>query len=271
MSVTPRRSFVAHHFVDLPGIALGRVEDDDRLYRGMKDRFAFVVPAQGWAEFRYRGRSYRSGPGVLRLQHPGEMYSERLREGTGSYDVVLLDLPARDLVFPSPVLASDDPRAVPLLRLHTALLAGADPLDRETAAAEAAEALVGLGLPSGRAPGGERAAVRKARAYLLERLSEQVRLDELADHVRLDKFHLIRAFREELGVPPYEYLTHARIFRARQLLRAGVPASRVARTVGFYDQSQLHRHFRRLTGVTPGQYASGRHGPAVCVHGSMAI
>jgi transcriptional regulator GlxA family with amidase domain len=90
---------------------------------------------------------------------------------------------------------------------------------------------------------------------LLERLAEPVRLDELADHVRLDKYHLIRAFRAELGAPPYEYLTHARIYRARELLRAGSSPSAVAPAVGYYDQSQLHRHFLKIVGTTPGQYA----------------
>jgi len=28
-----------------------------------------------------------------------------------------------------------------------------------------------------------------------------------------------------------------------------------AQAVGFYDESQLHRHFRRIVGVPPGVYA----------------
>jgi AraC-like DNA-binding protein len=29
----------------------------------------------------------------------------------------------------------------------------------------------------------------------------------------------------------------------------------IAQQVGLYDQSQLNRHFRRIVGTTPGQYA----------------
>lgn len=90
---------------------------------------------------------------------------------------------------------------------------------------------------------------------MVSALTEQVRLDDLADYVRMDKFHLIRNFRAQLGAPPYEYLTHQRILRARQLLRAGWSPARVAPAVGYYDQSQLHRHFRRIVGVTPGTFA----------------
>jgi len=42
--------------------------------------------------------------------------------------------------------------------------------------------------------------------------------------------------------------------RAKELLAAGVKPSEIAPRVGFYDQSQLNRHFRRLVGTTPGAY-----------------
>ena len=58
--------------------------------------------------------------------------------------------------------------------------------------------------------------------------------------------------------PPYAFLTRARVARACILLRGGVPPSEVAARVGFCDQSQLHRHFVRVVGCTPGAYAGGR-------------
>ncbi|HLK38877.1 MAG TPA: helix-turn-helix transcriptional regulator, partial [Polyangiaceae bacterium] len=70
-----------------------------------------------------------------------------------------------------------------------------------------------------------------------------------------DKFHLVRTFRTEVGLPPYEYLTYLRVSRARELLRRGVFVAEAAQAVGFCDESQLHRHFRRIVGVPPGVYA----------------
>ena len=55
-------------------------------------------------------------------------------------------------------------------------------------------------------------------------------------------------------MPPHTYLTHLRIARAKELLHRGVRASDVAPQVGFYDQAQLTRHFRRLVGTTPARY-----------------
>ncbi|WP_437547313.1 helix-turn-helix transcriptional regulator [Sorangium sp. So ce367] len=94
--------------------------------------------------------------------------------------------------------------------------------------------------------------------YLRERLAESITLDDLAAHASLDKFHLCRAFRAQIGMPPHMYLTHLRVQRAQQLLTRGVRASELAPRVGFYDQSQLTRHFRRIVGVTPARYGNAR-------------
>ena len=42
---------------------------------------------------------------------------------------------------------------------------------------------------------------------------------------------------------------------AQALLARGLPQAEVAASVGLYDQSQLHRHFKRKFGITPGTYA----------------
>ncbi|SDE08213.1 AraC family transcriptional regulator [Auraticoccus monumenti] len=66
---------------------------------------------------------------------------------------------------------------------------------------------------------------------------------------------LVRAFSAEYGIPPHRYLTGRRLDRARRLLLAGERAAEVAVAVGFHDQAHLSRHFRRLMGVPPGQFA----------------
>jgi AraC-like DNA-binding protein len=246
------------------GVVIGRVEDDARLWHGMKDGPAVVVPERGALEFLYRGRTYQQHPGVLQLKQAGEIYRDLRRDGPATYQIVLFDPAvvaaargasgAGELVFETPVLAVTDPRAAALLALCR-LTERADALAVESAIVEAALALVALG-GSPYAVGHEQRAVQRARAYLLERLAEPIRLDDVADHVGMDKYHLIRAFRADVGVPPYTFVTHARVHRARELLRGGISAASAATAVGFCDQSQLHRHFVRLVGMTPGRYAA---------------
>jgi AraC-like DNA-binding protein len=100
----------------------------------------------------------------------------------------------------------------------------------------------------------ERHAVRRVREYLEANLRRQITLHELATLSGLSPYHLIRVFGQQVGLSPHAYLEQARIHQARKLLKQGVPIARVALDLGFTDQSHLHRHFKRLTGVTPGAY-----------------
>jgi AraC-like DNA-binding protein len=106
-------------------------------------------------------------------------------------------------------------------------------------------------------PSREPAAVRTARAYLEEHSDEDVSLDDLAAMAGLSPFHLVRTFRAATGLPPHAWLDQLRVRHARRLLREGMPIAQVAATAGFADQSHLTRRFKRLVGVTPGQYAAG--------------
>jgi AraC-like DNA-binding protein len=64
----------------------------------------------------------------------------------------------------------------------------------------------------------------------------------------------LRAFRAVTGMSPHEYQTLLRVTRARRLLRGGGAIGTVAAEVGFYDQSHFHHCFRRIVGLTPGNY-----------------
>ena len=144
--------------------------------------------------------------------------------------------------------------ALPLAELHRQVLTGEDE-GLDEAVCSALAALVDLTCePCGARSFTFSAAVARSRALLDERLTETFTLDELATHARLDKFQLCRAFRDEVGLPPHAYVTHRRVARAQSLLARGVPQAEVAATVGLYDQSLLHRHFKRILGVTPGAF-----------------
>jgi AraC family transcriptional regulator len=55
-------------------------------------------------------------------------------------------------------------------------------------------------------------------------------------------------------MPPHSYLLQRRLARAHQLLQqTKLPVSEIALSTGFSDQSHFAKHFRRLTGMAPGQ------------------
>jgi AraC-like DNA-binding protein len=107
-----------------------------------------------------------------------------------------------------------------------------------------------------RPPGREANAVSRARRYLEEHRSSAVSLQDLAMVTGLNANYLIACFKRELGVTPHAYLVACRANLALRLITAGASVSQAAIDSGFYDQSHLHRHFRRLFGITPKQAAA---------------
>jgi AraC family transcriptional regulator len=103
-------------------------------------------------------------------------------------------------------------------------------------------------LPQGR--------LRSIVEYIEEHLDAGLTLGELAAVVRLSPYHFARQFRAATGLPPYQFVLARRVDRAKRLLQGGDSSSlaQVAARAGFSDQSQFSRHFKRLVGVTPGQF-----------------
>ena len=98
--------------------------------------------------------------------------------------------------------------------------------------------------------------VAVVRDYLHSMYQHEVSIADLAQAAGVSGTHVIRAFSAGTGMPPHAYLVSLRVERARALLRDGHSPAEVALQTGFYDQSQLTRHFKRLTGMTPGRFAA---------------
>lgn len=94
------------------------------------------------------------------------------------------------------------------------------------------------------------------RDYLQAKAESQVSIVDLAQAAGVSGTQVIRSFSAATGMPPHAYLVSLRVERAKAALRAGTSPAGTALEVGFSDQSQLTRHFKRLTGVTPGRFAA---------------
>jgi AraC-like DNA-binding protein len=103
--------------------------------------------------------------------------------------------------------------------------------------------------------GKEKWTIQLVRQYIDEHFTESVSLNTLAQHVSLSPYYLLRAFRAEVGMPPYAYLENVRIRHTQRLIKAGVSLAEVAAEAGFSSQSHMTRQFKKIIGVTPGQYA----------------
>jgi AraC family transcriptional regulator len=107
--------------------------------------------------------------------------------------------------------------------------------------------------PDGALPRGR---LRAVVEYVEEHLDASPTLGQLAAVARLSVYHFARQFKAATGLPPHQYVILRRVERAKHLLQGGGDRSlaEVAAHAGFSDQSQFTRHFKRLVGVTPGQF-----------------
>jgi AraC family transcriptional regulator len=103
-------------------------------------------------------------------------------------------------------------------------------------------------LPQGR--------LRAVVEYVEDNLDGGLSLEQMAAVARVSVYHFARQFKSATGLPPHQYVILRRVERARQLLQGGgdLSLAEIAVDAGFSDQSQFSRHFKRLVGVTPGQF-----------------
>lgn len=95
--------------------------------------------------------------------------------------------------------------------------------------------------------------LRRACDFMIEHLSEDIRLDDLAVLTGLSCKHFVRAFRQSTGVPPHQYLIRQRIEAAkRRLAEARYGLADIGIQCGFADQNHFTATFRKAVGVPHG-------------------
>jgi AraC-like DNA-binding protein len=214
-----------------------------------------------------RGASHTAIPGSVMLINADEVHSSRsvkteyriIKVRTKALKLIALELVESHHESPCfPELVIND-RLVyrQLLDLHLKLEQNVSALEQES------DFITSMGLLLTRhtkdrcvpqSMGKELHYVKLTRDYLRSHYAENVSLAQLTSITNLSPFHLLRVFRDQVGCPPHEYQTQLRIAHARKLMRKGGSISNVALETGFFDQSHFSRNFKRIVGVTPGQY-----------------
>jgi AraC-like DNA-binding protein len=235
--------------------------------------YAIGIIESGVETFDYLGQGYQAPAGSLVIIHPGEVHTGQAGVDAGwqyrmMYPAVSLmqqavselGRPASEIpFFPEPVIR-DRALVRQFRQLHQSLEQETTPLERESRLlwffARLIERHSEERSPLTAAPSSP-AAVRAAQEYLSQHYHEAVRLNDLAQAVNLSPLKLLRLCNQAWGLPPHRYLIQLRVERAKALITEGGALSAVAAATGFADQSHLNRHFKRVVGMTPGQYQQG--------------
>lgn len=102
--------------------------------------------------------------------------------------------------------------------------------------------------------------VRQARGYIAAHCAEKLSLQEVADHCFISQWHLSKLLNGHLGQTFYDLLNAERMLRAKEMLEdPALRISEIAERVGYADTAHFSRVFKKLEGVSPGEWRN-RHG-----------
>ncbi len=255
----------------LPGVELMTARGSSHHWRVFHERYAICTSDAAAAEIRYRKNSHTIGDRSTLLFEPGETHETHRVAKPQDFNVLFLtpdamqkfndemDIPGQPHFKPVPDI--NEQFFTSCKRLHDAINDDAAAIEQQSRLTECVGMLLSCHaekrVPTLPDPGKQ--PLLRARDFLHDRFAQSVSLDELAKLAGLSRFHFLKAFTAQFGLPPHTYQINLRIERSLPLLRQGMSLSHVAETMGFNDQSHFFRHFKRTMGVTPGQY-KGRTG-----------
>ena len=108
--------------------------------------------------------------------------------------------------------------------------------------------------PASKHPDGQMLIFR-VQNYLESHLSDDLSLDAVSARFYVDKFHLSHQFTRFTGYSFKQYITSARLSKAKDLLlHSGEEVQQIAEQVGYHSATHFIRVFKESEGLSPLQY-----------------
>lgn len=225
--------------------------------------------------------------GQMLFHEPGEFHTLKAAGGRAPNVVVVTfecEGAAMDFFRGRLLSAGDTERALMARIVEQAAEAFATPLDdplsqtmeRRTDQPFGAEQLIALALESlllelirkGGAPAAARPSsllrensrndlLERVCRYLEENLEKRLTLSDICRDNLVGRSYLQKVFREKTGGGAMEYFGRLKVRRAKELIREGQHNfTEIAALLGYNSIHYFSRHFKKVTGMTPSEYAS---------------
>lgn len=103
----------------------------------------------------------------------------------------------------------------------------------------------------------DRDVLNRVILYLEEHVRERLSLDDVCRDNLIGRSYLQKMFRERVGGGVMEYFGKLKIEAAKQAIRERSGSfTEIARDLGYTSIHYFSRHFKKITGMTPSEYAS---------------
>jgi AraC-like DNA-binding protein len=225
---------------------------------------------KGKGQFVYKEKLYLVGKGDLFLIQPGQLHSGQpdsqlgwqvtsltIQPNTFAAFLSELDKDNEAFAFADTLLLPKGKKALHLKKCFLALteqvIAPSSDLETETLLFETLGALITIAQKSTKSKP-ETRKIQRVVKHIRNNFDRKLTLEELANVSHLSKFHLLRTFKSELGMPPHAFQMQLRLNESRKRLLRGEAATEVALALGFADQAHFMNAFKRYTHLTPKKY-----------------
>lgn len=97
--------------------------------------------------------------------------------------------------------------------------------------------------------------VRRATTYIRDHAAEGIAVEDVLDELGVSRSTLVNRMKAATGQTTQQAIRRAQVDRAKQMLMSTeLTMDQISRGCGFQCQPRLNEAFKRLTGMTPGQF-----------------
>lgn len=97
--------------------------------------------------------------------------------------------------------------------------------------------------------------IQKIKEYIDQNYRQKISLDDLSEKFFINKYYLLRLFKEQYGFTINDYIIRLRITKSKQLLRfSGMTVEEIGYECGLNSPSYFARLFKKIEGISPAEY-----------------
>ena len=97
--------------------------------------------------------------------------------------------------------------------------------------------------------------LEKILYYIDKNMSENVKIEKLAEELGISKFNFIKRFKSSTNVTPHQFIIKKKLERSKNLLKEGsLSLTDITYILNFSDQSHFSNSFKKMYGMTPREF-----------------
>ena len=215
-----------------------------------------VALTKGERHYQFRSGSIIARPGQLIVLPPRLVHKARcLARGKTSFNIATVPEGCFNAGAASAAISQPAPKLVDAFVSVFRKLTFAESADAEATILPRLQQIIAKSYSaSGSGPSELPPWIIEMKSYLLASLDKVPSLDFLSSMVGLSRYHFVHTFSKHVGLSPLAFHSRARLMHARLLISQGCSLADTSLSLNFSDQSHFGRHFKRVYGMTPGEY-----------------